>query len=656
MLDLNFRHAGQIKAMMRWSLPFAIAGLCLWALDTRVGLPTFADLRVAVLHISALQWMGALCATALSFWALGRYDQVAHRHLQTGHDGPAVRQAGMAAIALAQTTGFGLLTGSFARWRLLSGLTAMQAGKLTALVGMTFMLAMAAVSGAFMVMFTPFASTGWIGLILVFGFLCVLALGFMRPALQLGRFHLRLPSLMAMGALTLWTAVDLAAAGTALWLLLPDSIAIGWGPLVTAYCLALGAAILSSSPAGVGPLELTLLALLPGQDSTTLIAALLAFRLVYYALPAGIAALCLILPDRRAAEPVGTDAQAQMGQIRRPASTLSADRPNAEAAIILQNGGHLQTLGLNQLAMVDTAQSAVALFDPVSGRLPEILPALKQHAILQNRAGCIYKCSAKTALAARNAGWRVLRIASEAHITPQNFTESGSSHRQLRRKLRQSEKAGVSITPAASDLPLDQMSEVDLAWQHSHGTARGTTMGQFDPGYLAQQEVFLAWQDGRIIGFVSLHALPHEWCLDLIRIRPDAPDGTGHALIRAAIAAAAAQDVPCLSLAAVPDHRLAHRMDNGLRRFKSMFAPTWAPRYICAPSWGQMAISMLDLIRLVNTPDPITPVPLVTHAVTNPPQLATGEAEADANWHRIAAGNAPHNKDEENEIALARHS
>ncbi|XHE59439.1 DUF2156 domain-containing protein [Phaeobacter sp. BS52] len=288
----------------------------------------------------------------------------------------------------------------------------------------------------------------------------------------------------------------------------------------------------------------------------------------------------------------------------------------------------------------------------------------------------------------RALSWRVLRIAQEAVLQPENFSESGSSRRQLRRKLRQAEKAEVCVLPAAPDLPIEQMAQIDAAWQAAHGGANGTTMGRFQAEYLAQQQVFIAWHRERMVGFVSFHAIAHEWCLDLVRLLPDVPDGTGHALIRAAITEAATLKVPRLSLAAVPDHRLAQRLDPGLRRFKTCFAPRWEDRYVAAPSFLHLAIALGELLRLVHHPVPLPhwsePADENTTSSSGlsetlvDPASATEEslwrtferrAAAARNRRSSAAdqglddcddnrsqrsGDLPHNEDEENEIALTR--
>ncbi|MFI4861863.1 MAG: hypothetical protein ACIAXF_14415, partial [Phycisphaerales bacterium JB063] len=50
-------------------------------------------------------------ATVISFWSLGRYDAIAHRHLGTDIRARSASRAGVCAIAFSQTVGFGLLTG-----------------------------------------------------------------------------------------------------------------------------------------------------------------------------------------------------------------------------------------------------------------------------------------------------------------------------------------------------------------------------------------------------------------------------------------------------------------------------------------------------------------------------------------------------------------
>lgn len=125
------------------------------------------------------------------------------------------------------------------------------------------------------------------------------------------------------------------------------------------------------------------------------------------------------------------------------------------------------------------------------------------------------------------------------------------------------------------------------------------------------------------MGFVSFHATAHEWCLDLMRVLPDAPDGTMHLLVQSAIENAATVSVPRLSLAAAPALPLGetrierflrtqyytHGGGPGLRQFKSCFATDWLPLFMAAPSASQLTFAAMDVIRSVNLRSaPATPI------------------------------------------------
>ncbi|KUP91338.1 phosphatidylglycerol lysyltransferase domain-containing protein [Tritonibacter horizontis] len=592
-----------LSFVLRVMLPLLITGTSLAVLASHADLPGLAEILTLAGQVALPNWIGAIGATILSFWALGRYDAVAHRHLRTDLEDPVARRAGMASIAFSQAVGFGILSGSFARWRLLPQLSPLQAAQLTGFVGITFLTALAVICGlSLLLVGSTLALRGLgAGILTVACSACVLC--FLHPEWRIRGLKLRLPSLQAILALMLWTLMDVTFAGIALWLLLPAGNGIALAALLPAFFLALGLAIVSSSPGGAGPLELAMLALLPGADPVVLVAGLLAFRAVYYALPAALAGALLLWPGlmRYALGDVSSEADL-LGTDIRAAASQPFERRQAETGVILQNGGNVVAFGLNQVALLDTPQISAVLFDPMTGRRAEIPEALDRHARARNAAACLYKCSPRMALAARRQGWKVLRIAKDAIVYPAEFSDTGSSFRQLRRKLRNAEKAGLSVEPAWSDLPLRQMAEVDALWTQQHGAARGTTMGQFEPSYVAIQVTFLAWLDDRLIGYMTFHRAADEWCLDLVRQIPGAPDGTGHALVRAAIEAAREVGVSRLSLAAVPDHRFAHRFDKGLRQFKSCFAPQWEARYIAAPTWPQMALALAEMIRLVHRP------------------------------------------------------
>ena len=150
-----------------------------------------------------------------------------------------------------------------------------------------------------------------------------------------------------------------------------------------------------------------------------------------------------------------------------------------------------------------------------------------------------------------------------------------------------------------------------------------------------RQQVFCAYQDGRLIGFVSFHQTLCELCLDLVRIAPDAPDGAAHALIVRALDHAKHYAIPQLSLAAVPipENPNAPRTLNliskvtaapGLRQFKASFAPRWQPLYAAAPTVLAMIIGLIDVAQAVNRAPNVVGKPRDIHDLDENNEFASG--------------------------------
>jgi phosphatidylglycerol lysyltransferase len=377
-------------------------------------------------------------------------------------------------------------------------------------------------------------------------------------------------------------------------------LGLGFAAFLPVFLIALAAALLSGAPGGVGPFELALLSLCPATDPAALLSGIVIYRVLYYAFPAIAAMIALIRPFNPLA-----------CHVQRPVPTLDV-APRAEVSVVRQNGGWVMTHAAGAAAVTAQGQSLVALFDPVTGTAEALLPQICTLAKFLNLLPIMYKTSAPSAVAARRAGWQVIHIADEARLSPHRFDLATPNRAALRRKLRKAATLGVRIQ-TAGPLPLAAMSRIDADWQRRKGGARGTTMGRFCPGYIGAQRVFCAWQDARLVGFVTFHRSRAEWCLDLMRACDDAPDGTMHALVHAAFAEATADSIPRLSLAATPAcpdpssawmRGAAARVSRqaggpGLRQFKSSFAPDWVPLYAAAPSRIALVLGLIDIALAV---------------------------------------------------------
>ncbi len=524
------------RAALRQLLPIAIVALFVMALRDQVMRIDTDAVLAAFGHVTAPQWIAALAATGVSFWALGHYDAVLHRHLGTGVPCPRARRAGSAAIAISQTLGFGLATGAVVRWRLLPGMRLWQAAQVTAVVALSFIMGWAVVT-SLVVLVLPLPALGLFRLLAagVLGLaLLGVALSLAAPPLRIAGRTLAWPSLVTMGRIVALAAIDTGAAALALWVLMPDGSAPGFALLLPAYLLAFGAGLLSSTPGGVGAFELTLLALLPDTPAEPLLAAVLAYRAVYFALPAVLGGVAMAF-DARARD--GTEPRPALmppaSEVSPTVARLIARAPRAEAMLLRQGEHGMLIDGTAHAGWMTglTRQAMVALSDPMGppDATPDLIRRLMQEAARSGRLPCLYKCGARAAVQARRMGWQTHPVAVEAWLTPATFDPATPARAGLRRKLRRAEKAGLRIErgslAGATALPLAQMADIAARWAQARGGERGFSMGRFAPDYVSGQQVWLAYTGDRLCAFATFNANDREWTLDLMRQQADAPDG-----------------------------------------------------------------------------------------------------------------------------------
>ena len=85
-----------------------------------------------------------------------------------------------------------------------------------------------------------------------------------------------------------------------LYLFLEPSLDIGLPAFVAIYVLAIVVSVISHVPAGLGVLEATLLLMLPEVPTAQLLAAVLAYRVVFELLPLAVGLAALAISEVRA--------------------------------------------------------------------------------------------------------------------------------------------------------------------------------------------------------------------------------------------------------------------------------------------------------------------------------------------------------------------
>ncbi len=597
------------KTWGRALLSCALAGLFVWLLAQRLADIHWPEVRAGFTGVQPLHWTAAILATAISFWAVGQYDAVLHRHFATRLPDLQSRRAGICAIAVSQTTGLGVITGAVVRWRMLPGQNLTLALRLTVAVAVSFLLGWAVVTAVVVLAVpgAPFKTAA--SLVLAVAFAAAAVCVVVRPNLARPT-RIRLPNGITISQLLGLCAVDTIAAGVAFYLLCPDGLDVGFAQVLPVFLLALGAGLVSGTPGGLGAFELTLLALLPSVAAPALLAAVVAWRLIYYALPAVVGAAWAI----RGAKPAPLPPLVQ---------TARATPPCISAGLIQQGQRVAMTMGAaDGWLRARTPHVLVGLFDP---RQPSAIADLVRTASSENRLPALYHASARLAVAARRRGFFALRIAVEAVVCPARYDLATPSRARLRRKLRAAQSAGVVVTAANPDgpVPWPQLDAIAAVWARAHGGERGFSMGRYSRDLVRGQRLYIAWVDARPVAFVTFHQSRDTWALDIMRHVATPPDGAMHLLIHTAITDATSAGVLRLSLAAVPDivigrrggmlHRLMSRLTvrktAGLCQFKSSFAPAWRAVYLAVPRPAALPLISAEIAREVFWPKPLSAAP-----------------------------------------------
>lgn len=247
--------------------------------------------------------IAAITFTAISYWILGLNDVLGLRYAGKRISHARALLVSYIANAFAHNIGLVSLTGAAIRFRLHapSGLTALDIATVSAFCSTTTLLGLATLAAVSLLVDPVQAATA-----LHLGRYATLAAGLSAAALvvayvawaglrcaplEIRGWRLRPPG--ARLALTQWAmgTVDFTIAAAALWFLLPATTNVSLVAFAGAYAVALIAGLVSSVPGGLGVFEAVILLTLPEVSPAALLGSLLAYRVVYYLLPLGTAAL-----------------------------------------------------------------------------------------------------------------------------------------------------------------------------------------------------------------------------------------------------------------------------------------------------------------------------------------------------------------------------
>ncbi len=281
--------------------------------------------------------------------------------------------------------------------------------------------------------------------------------------------------------------------------------------------------------------------------------------------------------------------------------------------------------------------TAVALGGPIGS--PEARPrALAQWVAFCQDNGwtpALHQVTAPDRDLAAGAGLRSLKIGEEAVIDLTAWDLADHRHKHLRQALRRVERAGaevVELPTPLDDATLAELRAVSDAWLQSAGHRERTfTLGRFDPEALRTTPILALRETAaphRILAFVNV--LPSyqgtDGNFDLMRRRPDAPNGAMDALFVALVDRFRAEGLTGMNLGLAPlsgldgtglaDRALRLLYERGgaafnyegLRRYKEKWEPHWEPRYVLYRTETDLPSVAAAITRAGELPDPRSPL------------------------------------------------
>jgi phosphatidylglycerol lysyltransferase len=296
----------------RWRRLTPLLGLALlltavYALQDQLRRYTLAELWRAITALPPAIVGAAILLTALNYAILTGYDQLAFQYLGRRLAWWRVTLASFIGYSISNNLGIAMLSGATARYRFYSrwGYTNEEIVRVIGFYNSTFWIGLLLLGGWSLVV-TPPAGLAvvdgheWavpVGLVFLAVPAAYLVAAMVRRApIRLGRIEFSLPTVPLVAGQFVFSTLDWALAALVLWILIPAPRP----PLaetMSAFLAAQFVGLITQVPGALGIFEGGMLVLLgPAVDQKSLIAALVAYRAIYYLLPL-IVGLTLLVAD-----------------------------------------------------------------------------------------------------------------------------------------------------------------------------------------------------------------------------------------------------------------------------------------------------------------------------------------------------------------------
>lgn len=276
--------------------------LVLWLVLRYARTVKWGEVLAAIGDYPATTLMAAAALAIASHTLYATFDLLSRRY--TGHQLPAWRVLATAFTSYAFNLNFGSLVGGVALRARLYSRQGLSAARISRIVGFSMLtnwlgyLVLAGVCCLWQPIAAPEAWSLGAGALQVLGAaLVAIAAGYVvlcfaspRRSVAVRGHHLHLPSGRAALLQLALSALNWGLIGATVYMLLPSQV--DYAAALTALLAAAVAGVVTHVPGGLGVLEAVFLTLLsPPVAQSTLLAALLVYRALYYLVPLALAAL-----------------------------------------------------------------------------------------------------------------------------------------------------------------------------------------------------------------------------------------------------------------------------------------------------------------------------------------------------------------------------
>jgi glycosyltransferase 2 family protein len=300
----------RVKDYVWTAVGFGAVAFSLWLLVDELRGISPLQVKDGFSAIPWTHWALALASTVVAYAALAWYDRIGLAHL--GHKLPwtFISIVSFTTYALSHNIGASIFSGAVVRYRAYStrGLSATEVGMLVAFCSFTFVLGEVLLGGVLLTL-APEVVDRWAdvphwaarlaGLIMLAA-VGIYALGSLRrfPPMKIFGFSVVYPRPRILIRQLLAAPIEIIGAAGIIYFTLPSAGNPGFVAVLGVFLGSFAVALASYAPGGLGVLEYCFLKGMPDTPTAQVLAALIAFRLLYLLIPLVFAIIAVFQFER----------------------------------------------------------------------------------------------------------------------------------------------------------------------------------------------------------------------------------------------------------------------------------------------------------------------------------------------------------------------